>query len=282
MKKMRWLLAAMCCLGAGKTDESIRLLVRADDMGASRSANLAIIKSYSEGIVTAVEVMVPGPWFEEAASLLNEHPDLDVGIHLTLTSEWNGVKWRPLTNCPSIIDEDGYFFPFVHKNANAGEARSIVESKWDIREIEQELRAQIELAIKRIPHITHLSQHMGCLNFSEETKQLYIRLAEAYGLSVEMQGLSPFSRWSGSDRSVADKKKKLLSEINQLAPGTYLLVEHPAFDDRESQGMGHVGYEHVAADRSGVLEALIDKKVLKAVTRRGIRLISYRDLRRHR
>ena len=73
----------------------IRLLVRADDMGAAQAVNEACIKSYKDGIVKSVEVIVPGPWFPDAVRLLKEHPDLDVGVHLALTSEWERVKWRP-------------------------------------------------------------------------------------------------------------------------------------------------------------------------------------------
>src|SRR5271165_6868571 len=91
----------------------IRLLVRADDMGVAQSVNEACIKSYKEGIVRSVEVIVPGPWFLDAVRLLKENPDLDVGVHLTLTSEWERVKWRPLTNAPSLVDADGYFRPMT-------------------------------------------------------------------------------------------------------------------------------------------------------------------------
>src|SRR5690606_6674874 len=135
-------------------------------------ANFAAIEAYEKGIVRSVDVIVPGAWFEEATTLLQARPGLDVGIHLTLTSEWSGSKWRPLTDCHSIMDESGYFLPFVWKNERIPHAGSIVESAWDIGEIEKELRAQIELALKRIPRITHLSEHMGCLSFSDDAKKL--------------------------------------------------------------------------------------------------------------
>lgn len=259
-------------------DAPIKLLVRADDMGASRSANFAAIEAYEKGIVRSVEVMVPGAWFEEAALLLRDRPGLDVGVHLTLTSEWSGVKWRPLTHCPSITDESGYFFPFVWKNEQLPHAASIVESEYNIAEIEKELRAQIEYALERIPHITHLSEHMGCLSFSDEGKALLEKLATAYGLSVNLEGVSRFPAWSGSTVSAGSKVDNLRREIEQLPAGTYLLVEHPAYDDLETQGLGHVGYENVAEDRAGVLAAFIDAAVQQKVTEKGIQLISYRDL----
>ncbi|HWK57788.1 MAG TPA: ChbG/HpnK family deacetylase [Parapedobacter sp.] len=260
-------------------DAPIRLLVRADDMGASRSANVAAIEAYEKGIVRSVEVMVPGAWFEDAVMLLNDRPDLDVGIHLTLTSEWDKVKWRPLTQCPSITGEDGYFFPFVWKSDRIPSAANIVESAWDIREIEQELRAQIELGIKRIPHITHLSEHMGCLSFSDATKELLQKLAAEYGLAVDLAGVSRFPSWSGSAVPASEKIGKLRRQLQQLSAGTYLLVEHPALDDLETRGLGHVGYENVAEDRAGVFRAFIDDDVQRIVAQRGIELISYRELK---
>lgn len=96
--------------------QTTRLLVRADDMGASRSINMAIVKAYKDGIVRSAEVMVPGPWVEEAVALANENPGLDMGVHITLTSEWTNVKWRPLTLVESLTDENGYFSQFVRPN----------------------------------------------------------------------------------------------------------------------------------------------------------------------
>ncbi len=273
-----WLALASHLSLTGQEDQAIRLLVRADDMGASRSINISTIAAYEKGIVRSVEVMVPGAWFEEAAVLLNERPDLDVGIHLTLTSEWSRVKWRPLTHCPSITDADGYFLPFVWKNQLLPEAGNIVEMDWDLAEIERELRAQIELALQKIPHISHLSEHMGCLQFSDETKDLAKKLAAEYGLAIQMDDVKRFPTWSGNDVSAEQKTANLRREIEHLAPGTYLLVEHPAFDDLETQGMGHVGYENVAEDRYGVFKAFTDQQVVDQVDQSGIQLISYRDL----
>src|SRR5690606_39640398 len=95
-------------------DLPVRLIVRADDMGYTHSGNKALIQSYQEGIVTSIEVIVPAPWFPEAVKMLNENPGVDVGIQLALTSEWENIKWRPLSDCPSLKDSDGYFYPMVY------------------------------------------------------------------------------------------------------------------------------------------------------------------------
>ncbi|MCU7548687.1 ChbG/HpnK family deacetylase [Chitinophagaceae bacterium LB-8] len=85
-----------------------RLIIRGDDMGYTHSGNEALIKCYKEGIETSIEVIVPSPWFPEAVKFLRQNPGVDVGVHLALTSEWENIKWRPLTNCPSLTVSNGY------------------------------------------------------------------------------------------------------------------------------------------------------------------------------
>ncbi len=86
------------------------LLIRADDISMAHAANDACIAVYEKGICRSVELMVPCPWFAEAALLLRERPEYDVGVHLTLTSEWQHLKWGPLTCAPSLVAKDGYFY----------------------------------------------------------------------------------------------------------------------------------------------------------------------------
>src|SRR5450432_4356781 len=75
-----------------------RLIVRGDDMGFSHAGNEALIKAYKNGIETSIEVIVASPWFPEAVKLLQQNPQVDVGVHLALTSEWESLKWRPLSD----------------------------------------------------------------------------------------------------------------------------------------------------------------------------------------
>ena len=87
------------------------------------------------------------------------------------------MKWRPLTHCPSLTDENGYFYPMMFPNP-AYPGQSIMEQKWDIKEIEQEFRAQIETTLKSIPQLSHLSGHMLSTGFSKEVNELVQRLAK--------------------------------------------------------------------------------------------------------
>ncbi len=98
-------------LGFQTAPKEIRLIIKGDDMGAGHGINTATIDAYKDGVLTATNIIVPGPWFLEAARLVNENPGLDVGVHLTITSEWQDIKWRPLTHALTNVDADRYFFP---------------------------------------------------------------------------------------------------------------------------------------------------------------------------
>lgn len=262
-------------------DSPTRLLVRIDDMGFSHAANIACIETYQKGVAKSVEVIVPGPWFEEAVSLLKENPGLDAGVHLVLTSEWANLKWRPLTHASSLVDEDGYFFPMLWENDRFPPGQFLLANDWKIEEVEAEWRAQIELAQKKIPQLTHLSGHMGCSNISEAAKQLFRSLAEEYGLDIHIEdsGVKRVPSWSGSRYSAKQKEKRFIEMLAQLGPGDWLLVEHPGYATAELETVGHIGYENVDVDREGVTQVLTSKKVRKALQRKGIQLISYTDLK---
>lgn len=266
------------CSGQSKAK---RLLVRIDDMGFSHAANVACLETYKSGIAKSVEVIVPGPWFEEAAQMLRDHPGLDVGVHLVLTSEWANLKWRPLTYAKSLTDEDGYFFPMIWKNKRFPTLGYLQSQKWLLTEVETEWRAQIELAKKKIPQVSHLSGHMGCQNISSEATALMLRLAEEYDLDIhwEETGVKRVPSWSGNQYNAEEKENRFIEMLKQLGPGDWLLVEHPAYDVLELKTVGHPGYENVGEDRDGVTKVLTSKKVGDVLKNIDIELISYLDLR---
>jgi len=262
----------------------IRLLVRGDDMAAAHGINIGHIEAYQNGIMRSAEVIVPGPWLPETLKLLKENPGIDVGIHLALTSEWTNVKWRPLTAAPSIVDEDGYFFPMVWANDNYPKSKALREAKFDLKEIEAELRAQIELLKRHIPSLSHGGCHMGCGSADPEVQAIIDRLLVEYGIARDTSGLKriPIEWPKDKDARTAltgEQRAELFARaIDALTPGDYLFVEHPATDDPEMRAIHHIGYENVAVDRSGVVSMWTDPRVKEAVARRKVQLISYKDL----
>jgi chitin disaccharide deacetylase len=259
--------------------QPIRLIVRGDDMGYSHAGNEAIIKCYKEGIEKSVEVIVASPWFPEAVKLLEENPGIDVGIHLAITSEWDNIKWRPLSDCPSLKNADGYFFPMIWPNKNYP-GQAVKEQKWKIEDVEKEFRAQIETAIKKIPRISHISGHMGCTDISDSVKLLTKRLAKEYNMDIQLEELNvKYTSYDGPHKTSEEKIQSFINMLNKLEAGnTYLFVDHPGLNSPELRAIHHIGYEDVATDRQGVVDTWTNEKIKKLIREKDIQLISYKDL----
>ena len=279
MKKSLVIVLFACIAVTTHAQEPAKLIVRGDDMGYTHSGNEALIKCYKEGIVRSIEVIVPSPWFPEAVVLLNENPGVDVGIHLTLTSEWDLLKWRPLTDVKSLKDQDGYFFPMVFPNVNYPKL-SIIENPWKIEDIEKEFRAQIELALKKIPRISHISDHMWCAQISDEVKSLTRRLAEEYKMYINTEDNKIISvNYDGPSKTREEKISSFITMLNKLESGkTYLFLDHPGFDNAELRAVYHIGYEHVSGDRQGVTDLFTSGAVKECIKKNKIQLISYADI----
>jgi chitin disaccharide deacetylase len=269
--------------GAGRVAPaaSPRLIVRGDDMGYAHAGNEAIMACFVGGIESSIEVLAPAPWFPEAAQMLAAHPTVDVGVHLTLTSEWDNVKWRPLTSGASLRDADGFFYPKVFRDPRYPK-RSVAENPVKLDEIEREFRAQIELVRNHVPRVSHVSGHMGCTGLNPEVKAMTARLAREYAVDVtpEDHGVLP-ARYVGAHGTSAEKIESFLRMLDGLENGrTYLFVDHPGLDGPELRAIHHIGYENVAADRQGVTDTFTSPRVRERVRTRGIQLIGYRDLGR--
>lgn len=290
LRSMVFLLAILASGGvlAQTRPGAIRLLIQGDDMGAAHAINTATIRAYKEGILRSTNVIVPGPWFLEAVQLLNDNKGLDVGVHLCLTSEWERVKWRPLTSAPSLVDADGYFFPTVWPRKDFPPHTSLKDATPTTQEVERELRRQIEVARKHIPRISYLSVHMGFEGLKPEWQEMLKRIAAETGLPL-MESQPGVNYLGGVWRAGAGnnfdngavRAAKLAARLEKLRPGIYLMVDHCGTNDSEMQAIGHKGYEHVAADRAAVAEAWTSPLVIEAVKRLGIQLIGHSDLPKH-
>ncbi|MEZ4730744.1 MAG: ChbG/HpnK family deacetylase [Caldilineaceae bacterium] len=266
------------------------LLVRADDIGSFHAANEACMDVFTKGICRSVELMAPCPWFPEAVKLLQEQPHYDVGVHLTLTSEWENMKWRPVSNAQSLVDDDGYFCHTYRKRNDTADPypdrKPFCEIRWTPADVEQELRAQIELIRKHIPWVSHLTTHMGGLRDDPNFQGIVDRLVGEYGLAVDLKEHG-FERWRGFGENnqaltPVEKTQRLRENLEALAPGKWIFVDHPAYDTAETRSIYHIGYENVAMDRQGVTEAWTDPQVLAIIARRNIQLVSYADVKQGR
>jgi hypothetical protein len=166
----------------GAPPDARMMVLHVDDVGMCHGANTAFLELMRAGAVTCGAVMVPCPWFPEIAAEAAADPSLDLGIHLTLTAEWAGYRWGPVSaegRRGGLTDADGYFPRTV------AELRRILVP--EVAEIE--LRAQIDRAIAAGIHPTHLDTHMGSA-LLPELRQIYVRLGREYRLPVLLPRLS--------------------------------------------------------------------------------------------
>jgi CubicO group peptidase (beta-lactamase class C family)/predicted glycoside hydrolase/deacetylase ChbG (UPF0249 family) len=256
-----------------------KLIIRGDDMGYAHSGNMAIEKSYTDGIQSSIEVLAVAPWFPEAAKWLAAHPRAEVGLHFAITSEWDNIKWRPLTAAASLRNADGYFYPMLYPNKNYP-GQAVKENAWKLADIEQELRAQILMAKKYLPNLHHISGHMGSLNFDPSVTAMVKRVAAEYNLVAAdlddtLKPLTPFpaNLWR---MPAATKADAFIAALDKLEDGkTYIFIDHPGFDNDELKAVSHIGYEDVAMDRQTVTDLFTDARVKEAIIRRGIQLVGY-------
>jgi predicted glycoside hydrolase/deacetylase ChbG (UPF0249 family) len=274
------ILAILIIFFVKNRDGQIRLIVRGDDMGFSHYANVGCLKAHQEGILTAVEVMVPGDYFMEAVNMLKNNPRLDVGIHLTLNSEWENLKWGPITNAPSLVDEKGYFFPMTWPDAAYPLNKALATSNWNLLEIERELRVQIELILSHLPHCSHATPHMGFHTISPEVKRLVFDLAKEYNIDANLRYLPIRQVSLFEDANTLEEMISTAVEVlENLSPGTWDFYDHPGMIIEGEELAWHIGAEDDGIYRDRVTKALISKQVKEVIERRKIQLIGYRDLK---
>lgn len=276
-------LIVLCCLWTRcaapvpVTGEPIQLIVRGDDMGMTHACNLAIKKGFEEGILTCASILVPAPWFEEAARMCRDNPDWCVGVHLALNGEWRDYRWKPVlpvTEVPSLVDEDGYFYQTEE---------AFLEANPSLEEVEMELRAQVDLALKRKIDVQYIDTHMGTARATPELHALVKRIARDYGVPIS-QGYDD-DRISIYEVPYQQKGKALAEKLKQLDSGLWLLVVHPGLDTPEERALEDAnpeGLRNVAFHRAAVTKALTSKTIKNIVKKRHIQLMDYRQLRSQR
>lgn len=276
MRRFFLLLATWSLTVAACAQPAPRLIVRGDDMGYAHAGNEAIMKTYTEGVMTSVEVIVPSPWFPEAVRMLADHPDLDIGVHLAITSEWDNVKWRPLTPAASLRDADGYFYPMIYPNPNYP-GQALMENTWSLDELEAEFRAQIEMAMRHLPGVSHVSGHMGSTNMREDVAAMVRRICAEYGIALFPEDLGvERAGYAGPHGTLEEKIASFTAMLESLEAGkTYLFVDHPGLDTPELRAIHHIGYEDVAIDRQGVTDLWTSPVIRATIERLGIQLIGY-------
>jgi len=256
-----------------KSLEKIPILIRCDDIGMCHSVNMAAKQVLETGIPVSMSVMVPCPWFTEAADLLKKYSNVSVGIHLTLNSEWKNFRWGPVTGAqavPTLVDSLGNFFPT---------RAALVGNNPNLAEIETELRAQIEKALRAGLKIDYLDYHMGAAVETLERRTIVEKLAAEYKLAI--------SRYFDEDYiqgwyfTVPDKKiDTLMLKLRTIQPGgTKLFVMHIGLDSLEMKPMEDFnvnGPKEMSKHRNGELNALVSPQFQQLLREPKYRLVNYR------
>ncbi|QGG94330.1 polysaccharide deacetylase family protein [Actinomarinicola tropica] len=248
------------------------VIVNCDDLGSSHAANDAIRRSMGDGAASSTTLMVPCPWAAHAAA---DPPGEDVGVHLTLTSEWDGYRWGPITPGASLLDAEGRMPRTIEE----------VWAQADLDEVRTELRAQVEQALRWGLDVTHLDSHMGTVQLDARYFDVYLELAVELDLPMRLSGWSSekligfeFRQRTADAGVVAPDHlvgKDVLARAGDLRPGVTELYLHPATDTPELRAL--------APDNPRRIEdaAMLAPggPLAETLERAGAHVISYRALR---
>ena len=279
--------AILCCLiflclsasAQQHNDTKIPVLIRCDDIGMSHSVNMAAKKVLETGMPVSMSVMVPCSWFSEAVDMLKLYPNVSIGIHLTLNAEWKQYRWGPIAGVkqvPSLVDSLGHFFPSRAK---------LFANNPQLAEIETELRAQIDKALKAGLKIDYLDYHMGAAMQTPETRKIVEKLAAEYKVGISRY-YDEVDVDGGYSAPVGSKLDTLSSKLSALQPGgTKLFVFHVGMDDAELSAMEDLnpfGPKDMSKHRQAELDALVSPSFQALLHQEKFRLVNYRDMRKSR
>ena len=265
------------------------LIVHADDLGMAHSVNAATIKAFETGLVNSGSIMVPCPWLSEIATYARANPQADLGLHLTLTSEWTSFRWGPVSSrdrVSSLLDKDGYFYL----------TESDAAAHADPKQVEIEITAQIERARALGIQPTHLDSHMGTLYQNKALFEVFLRVARNQKLPVRVarawfgradflpSTLSPndvyIDRILDINQTVApqDWASFYSDALRKLEPGVTEVVIHLAYDDAEMRAATINHPDWGAAWRQRDFDFFTSDAFRKILQENQLKLITWREI----
>ncbi|AYL96883.1 polysaccharide deacetylase family protein [Mucilaginibacter celer] len=177
------------------------IIIHVDDAGMSHESNEGAEMAIGNGVATSTSVMMPCPWMADFKHYMDKHPGIDAGLHLTLTSEWEGYRWSPLagkTTVPGLVDKEGAFWPTV----------AAVYFRATADEVDKEIRAQLDRALTMGFTPTHLDSHMGTLFAKPSYLEKYINLGIEKKIPVMIPGGEDlFYKAEAKNATIAQLKK---------------------------------------------------------------------------
>jgi predicted glycoside hydrolase/deacetylase ChbG (UPF0249 family) len=264
------------------------LILHGDDLAVAHSVDQASFTALDGRAVSSASIMVPCPWLTEVAAYAKTHPDADLGLHLTLTSEWKNYRWGPVAhgNMPGLTAADGYFWPdtqFVVKNARPEEVYS-------------EIRAQVERALTMGIRPTHLDSHMATL-FTPAFFGEYVRAAREYGIPFFAPRIPGFPAamsallkdtdiepdaiiMAGSNAKADNWREFYANAIRSLKPGLTEIIVHLGRDDAELQAITEGHPDYGSAWRQRDFNVVTSPEFKELLQQNHVKLIGWRDIKK--
>lgn len=275
----------------GYAGDSKLLIIHADDLGVAHSENIASISGLEKGLVNSASIMVPCPWFPEIAAYARANPSMDLGLHLTLNSEWKYFKWGPVTSrdsVASLVNGDGYFYSLVDSLGMYAKPA----------EVELELRNQVKKAYRAGIDVTHLDAHMGAAVSRPDFLEAYMRLGRDYQLPVLLDK-RVYDIPNPEIKSLLDNNTVILdrvfiaspedykdgmvefytSVLKNLPQGLNCLLIHLAFDNEEMKAMTIDHPDYGSAWRQIDYDFFTSPACKTILEEENIILITWRELR---
>ena len=265
------------------------LILHADDIGVAHSENAASFDALDKGVVSSGSIMMPTPWVTEVAAYAKAHPNADLGLHLTLNSEWNTYRWgglAPRDQTSSLHDPDGTF----------PREPDVMVKRAKLDEVEKELRAQIDRAYAIGIKPTHVDSHMGALYATPDLFRTYAKVARSYKLPFLhfIGGADPaiVATLQPSDivadavimrlqkGSIEEWRKFYLDAIRNMKPGLTVILVHLGYDDAELRAVT-TGWDSWGADwRQRDYDVLTSAEFRQALKDNKVVLVTWRDVQK--
>ena len=273
------------------SEESVKLILHGDDAGLCHSTNAAVSAAMEKGLLRSASIMMPCPWAREMVDIALAHPEWDIGLHLTLTSEWEVYRWRPvsgITEVPSLVDDDGFLW----------RDEELVATHAEPDEVEREVRAQLEMARRWGLQPTHLDNHMGSLFVRPEFVEIFYKLAVESSIPPLLADLTPEeikainpaldvgslealdvlkevfpvlkSFASIEEGSLQGKMEQALNKFESFKPGLHEIILHPAQLTEELQAI-----TASAEDRDRDFRLLLSTNLSEEIMKRGIQITNW-------
>lgn len=277
------------------------VIFHVDDGGMSHDSNTGVLEAMTKGVATSTSVMFPCPWVSELAQIVKDHPNFDVGVHTTLTSEWSAYRWGPVAGkkaVPGLVDEEGCLWHSVPQ----------VAAKATPDEVETEIRAQIDRAITLGIKPTHIDVHMGTPFAKPEFLERYLKVGIEMGIPLMIPGghmtyvgqrspdrvdaaralakqvwdaglpvLDDLNTGDSGGKGPEYKKTQVIEFLRTLKPGVTQFIVHCTRPTEVFQYISSSGPMRLAE-----LEAMLDPEVAKVVKEENIILTTWRELKQRR